>query len=161
MEERAREGRESDDRRGEESAAASFFFFFFFQPSTSTSTPPHSLRPFSFSNPNTTDENSPRRLRGPLDGVHGRRLDGHGVGAGRGEGLERPGLDLLFVVGVVVLVTAVGLLCRPEEGGHDDARRRSARPLPPAQGRRLGLDRHLELPGELLDSFFLSMFSPR
>ena len=29
MEERAREGRESDDRRGEESAAASFFFFFF------------------------------------------------------------------------------------------------------------------------------------
>jgi len=37
--------------------------------------------------PARNNKNSPRRLRGPLNGGHGRRLDGHGVSPGRGQGL--------------------------------------------------------------------------
>lgn len=154
--EREREARESEERK--ESAAASFFFSFW-RPR------PRPLILFVPSPKNKKPKTSPRRLRCPLDGGRGRRLDGHGVGPGRGEGLERPaGDDFLFVVAVLVLA-GVGGLRRPEEGRHDDARRRAAGSLPPATGRGLGLDRHLELPGESIFSFsfifWVSLFVPK
>lgn len=88
-------------------------------------------------------KNSARRLRSPLHRGHGRRLDGHRDGAGRGQGPEQQGLDF----DVFVQKRSVGV-CLAEEDGHHDARRGAARALPFAERRSVGLDRHLELPGE-------------
>ena len=103
----------------------------------------------NINNNNINNTNSARRLRGPLDRGHGRRLDGHGERAGGRESFQLP----RFFVFVGVIERRFFLFFE-EEDGHDDARRSAARPLPPSERRRLGLDRHLELPGER--SFFLS-----
>lgn len=120
---------------------------FFFLDSPDLTPPAYftSLNLFFSSSSETKPLNSARRLRSPLHRGHGRRLDGHRVGAGGGQGLEQQGLDFDFFE---QRRRSGGVLCLPEEDGDDDARWGASRPLPFAERGRVGLDRHLELPGE-------------